>query len=169
MTGRHVRGSWPAVPASVQAARHLIRAHLRDAGRHDLLDSAELLVSELVGNVVLHVGGTVDVLAAIEGDDMLLEVTDHSVVTPQMRAYSASAGTGRGMRLVHSLSAEHGVRLAGASKTIWVRLTSATATRDDDDLAAEFAAVDWLAELDLPTDLGTSATGRVATAGLLVA
>ncbi len=133
------------------AARRLVRDHLRDCGQPHFVDDAELLVSELVGNVVLHVGGTVAVRAHATPAELLLEVTNTSPVTPQLRAFSATSGTGRGMRLVHSLSAEHGVRLTDHGKTIWVRLTPATASRADDELAVQFAGVDWLADLtDVP-------------------
>jgi len=150
VTARSASTSWPAEAASVPAARRFVRAALVDAGLAELTESAELLVSELVGNVVLHVGGNVEV--RVHGDDegVLVEVSDRSPVSPALRTFSQSASTGRGMRLVHSLSAEHGVRAHGDGKTIWVRLTAAAADRDDGDLAAAFADVDWLAELEQP-------------------
>jgi anti-sigma regulatory factor (Ser/Thr protein kinase) len=131
----------------VPAARHLVRNHLRDNGQAALVDNAELIVSELVGNVVLHVGGTVEVFVAVEPDQVLLEVTDGSPLSPHLRVFSNTSSTGRGMRLVHSLSAEHGVRSDGSGKTIWVRLTPSSSARGDDEIAESFAQVDWLAEL----------------------
>jgi hypothetical protein len=75
--------------------------------------TAELLVSELVGNVVLHVGGTVAVRAHATPAELLLKVIDTSPVTPQLRAFSATSGTGREMRLVHSLSEASTVAVCG--------------------------------------------------------
>jgi anti-sigma regulatory factor (Ser/Thr protein kinase) len=141
-------GSWPAESANVPAARRMVRDYLRENGRSELAENAELLVSELVGNVVLHVGGTVAVRAHAADDEVLIEVSDDSPVPPVLRAFSSTASTGRGMRLVHSLAAEHGVRARTTGKTIWARVTVATLARGDGDLAEAFAEVDWLAEID---------------------
>ena len=142
-----VRGSWRAEAAAVPAARHLVRAYLREQHLDDLVADAELLVSELVGNVVLHVGGSVEVLAVAGDDEVVVEVADESTVVPQLRVFSRTSSTGRGMRLVHSLAVEHGVRPSGGGKTVWVRVTAATADRSDDELAESFSDVDWLADL----------------------
>jgi len=144
---RTARDAWPAAGAAVPAARRLVRAHLREHGLAPLVDDAELIVSELVGNVVLHVGGSVEVAVEISADQVLLSVTDDSPLSPHLRVFSRTSSTGRGMRLVHSLSAEHGVRPHGDGKTIWVRLTPASSDRGDDELAEVFADVDWVAEL----------------------
>jgi len=139
--------SWPAESATVPASRRFVREYVARLGRPELADDAELVVTELVSNVVLHVGGTVRVTASSDDGQLLLEVTDDSRVPPQVRAFSATSSTGRGMRLVHSLSVEHGIRVTSAGKTIWARLTTATARRTDADVAESFADVDWLAQL----------------------
>ena len=147
MSARAARDAWPAGGAAVPAARQLVRAHLRTNGLDGLVDNAELIVSELVGNVVLHVGGTVEVAVEVHANEALLSVTDASPLSPHLRVFSRTSSTGRGMRLVHSLSAEHGVRTHGDGKTIWVRLTPASSQRGDDELAEVFADIDWIAEL----------------------
>ena len=153
------RSSWPASASTVRAARHLVRAQLRDHGQAALVDNAELIVSELVGNVVLHVGGTVEVSVDVQPDEVVLEVSDSSPLSPHLRVFSRTSSTGRGMRLVHSLSAEHGVRARPDGKTIWVRLTPSSSSRPDDDLAESFADVDWLAQLSEPAVLDGDADG----------
>ena len=152
MSGRAAREVWPASGAAVPAARRLVRTELRSHGLAALVDNAELIVSELVGNVVLHVGGTVEVTVEVAADGVLLSVTDDSPLSPHLRVFSRTSSTGRGMRLVHSLSAEHGVRPHGDGKTIWVRLTPACSDRGDDEIAEVFADIDWIAEL-AQTDL----------------
>ena len=147
MSTRAARETWSAGGSAVPAARRLVRAHLQDHGLAGLVDDAELIVSELVGNVVLHVGGTVEVAVEVADDEVLLSVSDDSPLSPHLRVFSRTSSTGRGMRLVHSLSAEHGVRPHGDGKTIWVRLTPASAERGDDALAEVFADIDWIAEL----------------------
>ncbi len=169
-------GSWPAAAGSVPEARRFVRETLREHGRAGLVESAELIVSELVGNVVLHVGGTVRLSLEIRPGDVLLQVGDDSPVSPHLRVFSRTSSTGRGMRLVHSLSAEHGVRPDGTGKTIWVRLTTASAERGDDEITESFSDVDWLAELgdhdgpnsaDGPSsaDGAGSADGQASTGG----
>ena len=143
-----VVSSGPAVAGSVPAARRLVRETLLARGVPQLVESAELLVSELVSNVVLHVGGTVTVAVSVHSGDVLLEVSDDSLVVPQLRSYSRTSSTGRGVRLVQSLSAEHGVRVQEVGKTVWVRLDAASVERDQDRLVEAFADVDWLGELD---------------------
>ena len=147
MTATAARDSWPAAATAVPAARRLVRQHLRDTGQSALQESAELIVSELVGNVVLHVGGTVELTVQVRPDEVIIEVTDSSPLSPHLRVFSRTSSTGRGMRLVHSLSAEHGVRSRDTGKTIWVRLTPDSSARGDDEIADSFADVDWLAEL----------------------
>ncbi len=147
MSARAARQAWPASGNAVPAARHLVRDHLRGLGLDGLVDNAELIVSELVGNVVLHVGGSVEVAVEVSDDEVLLSVSDDSPLSPHLRVFSRTSSTGRGMRLVHSLSAEHGVRPCGDGKTIWVRLTTASSERGDDEIAEVFADIDWIAEL----------------------
>jgi anti-sigma regulatory factor (Ser/Thr protein kinase) len=156
--GLGTHGSWRATAAAVPAARHLVRGYLREVDQAALAPSAELLISELVTNVVLHVGGTVDVTASLDDGVLTVEVRDSSRYLPLVRAFSETASTGRGMRLVHSLAAEHGIRHHQDGKTIWARITAETAARDDDDLAGSFAVVDWLAEAQ-DTDGGDGAAG----------
>lgn len=145
-------GSWPAMASSVPAARRLVREHLSVHGRGPLVDDAELLVSELVANVVLHVGGTVRVAVVLTPGEVVLEVGDDSPVPPAVRSFSRTSSTGRGMRLVHSLSAAHGVEVDADGKRVWVRLTASKAERAQDELASSFADVDWLAELESRDD-----------------
>ncbi len=157
MSARAAREVWPAAGAAVPAARRLVRTHLQDHGLAALVDNAELIVSELVGNVVLHVGGDVELTIEVGTDEVLLSVSDASPLSPHLRVFSRTSSTGRGMRLVHSLSAEHGVRPHGSGKTIWVRLTPTSSRRGDDELAEVFADIDWIAELaqaDLDGDAG---------------
>ena len=156
-----VEQSWPAEAATVPAARLFVRRYLVEQQLQGLRDDAELIVTELVSNVVLHVGGTVRVRLTATADELRLEVSDDSPVPPLLRTLSQTSSTGRGMRLVHSLSAEHGVRPWHSGKTIWVRLTSASSSRGDDEITATFADVDWLAELtDVDLD-GSSPTVHV--------
>lgn len=135
-------------------ARGLVRAQVQACGLDALLEAAELLVTELVTNVVLHVGGELVLGLRCEPGALLLEVDDASTVVPSARTFSATSGTGRGLRLLHALAEEHGVRVREDGKTVWARLTLEGAARSDTELASAFAASDWLADLDDLDDLG---------------
>lgn len=148
MTQSTLSHSWPAAAATVPEARRLVRDHLLERGELELMDNAALLTSELVANVVLHVGGTVDVSVTVRPGAVLIDITDESSALPQVRTFSAGALTGRGLRLVQALSADCGVRHNRAGKTVWVHLTAASATRAETVLAESFADVDWLGSLE---------------------
>jgi hypothetical protein len=139
--------------------RHWLQRHDASA----LLDAAELVVSELVGNVVLHVGGTVEVRIAAADGEVVLEVVDTSAVVPHTRLFSQTSSTGRGMRLVHSLTAAHGVRPGGGGKTVWALLTTDGAGRSEEELSAEFGDVERLVEAEARADrdgVALHVTGR---------
>jgi anti-sigma regulatory factor (Ser/Thr protein kinase) len=152
MATQTVLGSWPAQAATVPAARRAVCQWLSEQHLDLHVDAAQLVVSELVGNVVLHVGGVVQLRASRDGRDVLLEVVDGSVVLPHTRVFSSTSSTGRGMRLVHSLTAAHGVRVTPGGKTVWVRLTADAAARTDDELTSGFADVDWLGQAEPDAD-----------------
>lgn len=159
---RPLHDPWPAQPRSASQARAAVRALLRDAGEDQLLDAVELLVTELVTNVVLHVGGTVQVRAAVSPGEVLLEVVDTSPVGPQVRLFSGTSTTGRGMRLVRALAEDHGVRPTDdGGKAVWVRVTTRSTTRSEDELGAAFADDDWLSAL---TEVGGPDGAPVARA-----
>ncbi len=140
--------SWPARPESVPAARRWVRGQLREAGLPGLAEDAALLVTELVTNVVLHVGGQVGVSMILRPGEVELQVRDSSPLVPRLRAFSPQAQTGRGMRLLQALAAEHGVRAdpAGAGKVLWARLVSGGGLPGDRPDSTEVADGDGTAE-----------------------
>lgn len=118
-------------PEAVPQARRWVRGLLRAWHREDVVDDAELLVSELVGNTVLHAPGPVRVAlhpdrsSASDEDALRLEVTDVNPALPRRRPPTAGGTTGRGLNLVHTLAAGWGVepRTDGRpGKVVWCRL-----------------------------------------------
>ena len=88
-------------------------------GKDDVADVAELLVSELVTNAVLHAGTVVRLRILGDGSGVRIEVSDGMEAKPSRRRYSAEAATGRGLGLVEALAADWGTRSDGAGKTVW--------------------------------------------------
>ena len=114
-----VRRRLPARPASVSEARHLVRAVLMAGDRPDLLDSAELLVSEVVTNGVRHAGtGLRLTLSRPAPDRVRIAVTDWAPRAGlHVRESSRDAEGGRGLFLVDHLSDGWGSLADGARKT----------------------------------------------------
>jgi PAS domain S-box-containing protein len=134
-----VRRRLPARPASVAEARHLVRAVLLAGNRADLLDSAELLVSEVVTNALVHAGTVIDVHFCLDDGGLIAEVVDGSPHMPITRHYSSLAGTGRGLRLLEKLVDRWGVRRQTGSKTVWFELRTGELQPRGEHAAADIA------------------------------
>jgi GAF domain-containing protein len=88
----------------------------------DLRDDAELVVSELVTNAVLHTSGPVTVRLLTRDDAVRVEVEDSEPAPPVRVRRSEGAMTGRGLTLVACLSSSWGVQPAGSGKLVWAEL-----------------------------------------------
>ncbi|MFJ1746044.1 ATP-binding protein [Streptomyces sp. NPDC088116] len=105
--------------------RRVVRLHLRLWGLPDLVDLAQLCVTELVTNVITHVGpGTPTTLAvSMNGAHLRLEVTDPDArALPTLIAATGEAEGGRGMALVDAVTERWGVIPRGDSKITWCEL-----------------------------------------------
>jgi anti-sigma regulatory factor (Ser/Thr protein kinase) len=136
----------PAEVASTPRARLFVRAALHGILDTDVVSAAELCVSELVTNAILHAGTPVQIHVTAVADGIRISVQDGSPVMPLRVRHSRTAATGRGLALVTAVSREWGVDLrAGGGKTVWCEL--ATTFEDVTDEAALLAAwdddVDW--------------------------
>lgn len=102
----------------------MIREGLLAADRDDLLETAELLVSEIVTNALVHAGTPIGVSFSFVGDGLRVEVTDGSPHAPTPRAYGPNAGTGRGLMLLEEMVEEWGVEPEDRGKTVWFQIDS---------------------------------------------
>ncbi|WP_187767671.1 ATP-binding protein [Streptomyces cacaoi] len=126
-TGRHRTKRLAASPASARAARDWIRTCLAEwhvTGE----DSAQLIVSELVTNAVVHASGEgIDIVAVLDSSCVTVYVTDTGCPTapqraPVCRPLSQDEETGRGLQLVATLASHWGSRRVGRGVTVWARL-----------------------------------------------
>ena len=138
------RQSWrlPATARSVPEARRLVAGALQEWGCDNLVDTARLLTSELVTNAVLHARTEVTVTVENLGHGVRVSVGDESPVPPALRHHSATATTGRGLRLLDQLARDWSVDDTDSGKTVWFTLT------DGVDPWAAYADGSWLAEAD---------------------
>jgi anti-sigma regulatory factor (Ser/Thr protein kinase) len=105
-------------------ARHLVLELLRAWGvPHDREDAA-LLVTELVSNVVDHVGGTDDLTLEVRvSDDRLrIAVVDGSSIRPVVQELSHDRPRGRGIRMVQAIADRWGTDAHGSGKRVWLEL-----------------------------------------------
>ncbi|MGD3110586.1 ATP-binding protein [Streptomyces sp. YGL11-2] len=98
--------------------RRALRAHLGS-----LCPEVELCVSELLGNVIRHVGEgspvTVRVAARADGRTRI-EVTDPDPrAVPVLLRAALDDESGRGMALLDAVTLRWGVRQGEAGKTVW--------------------------------------------------
>lgn len=125
MTGRERNGRFVADLASVRSGRHFVRDVLLDWDLEQLVDDAQLCVSEIVTNAVTHAGTDVAISVRNEDDAVVVEVHDGvPTMVPQQPAVAAplEATSGRGMHIVAALSVAWGVRTDSTGKVIWFRL-----------------------------------------------
>ncbi|MEU5954053.1 ATP-binding protein [Streptomyces sp. NPDC047525] len=116
-----------AEPGEVAALRRIVRLHLVQWELPDVVDAAQLCVSELVTNVIEHVGiGTPTVLGlSMRGPFVRIEVRDPDArVLPTLVAAERDAEAGRGVALVNELAERWGVLPGADSKVTWCELAT---------------------------------------------
>ena len=110
----------PPTTESVPTARRFVRQMMADGDTAADVDTASLLVTEIVTNAVLHARPPMTVRIRVEADVVRIEVGDGSAARPRLQNFSATAATGRGLRLVESLAARWGVRSEPrGGKVVW--------------------------------------------------
>ena len=68
----------PAAASSAARARALVRQVLEHGGAVDLSDAAQLAVSEVITNALVHAGTPIDLRVTCCGTRLRVEVTDGS-------------------------------------------------------------------------------------------
>ncbi len=127
-----------AEPERVAGARQQVRELLHDWSSEEQVDSAVLLVSEMLTNVLVHTDADALLVAEVSGDPgspngsggsggaggrrMRVEVTDASDDLPHKRHPGELASSGRGLVLVELLADAWGVDPRGEGKSIWFEL-----------------------------------------------
>ena len=107
---------------SVSQARAFTRRTLEGWGAEELVDSASLIVSELVTNAVVHTGTPARLALWLQGHDLRIEVEDRhpSRFLPFTADQApATAEHGRGLLITTSLSTTWGVEYTPTAKRVW--------------------------------------------------
>ncbi|GHB19550.1 PAS domain S-box-containing protein [Streptomyces umbrinus] len=116
-------GDWtlPREPRSVGRAREYARGQLLSWDLEPLVDTAELLVSELVTNALRYGEGEIRLRLLLDRT-LVCEVWDAGLVQPRRRRARDTDEGGRGLQLVGLLSDAWGSRRTPRGKTVWFEL-----------------------------------------------
>ncbi|WP_330348441.1 SpoIIE family protein phosphatase [Streptomyces sp. NBC_00582] len=116
-------GDWtlPREPRSVGRAREYARTRLLSWDLEPLVDTTELLVSELVTNALRYGEGEIRLRLLLDRT-LVCEVWDAGLVQPRRRRARDTDEGGRGLQLVGLLSAAWGSRRTPRGKTVWFEL-----------------------------------------------
>jgi len=114
----------PPTSVSIPAARHLVLVLLRAWDVPHDRDDAALLVTELVSNVVDHVGGEANLTLELQLSDRWLRigVVDGSSIRPVVQELSMERPRGRGMRMVQQIADRWGADDHLGGKRVWFEL-----------------------------------------------
>lgn len=121
-------------PERVSEARQHLRELLHDWCSPDQVDSAVLLLSEVLTNVLVHTDSDAlleaEVTGGPEGRRMHIEVTDSGDDLPHVRTPGELASSGRGLLLIEFLAHVWGVAPRGEGKSIWFELNESDTSPD---------------------------------------
>ncbi|MET9290676.1 SpoIIE family protein phosphatase [Streptomyces sp. NPDC003077] len=110
---------FPQSAESVGAARRFVGGVLERASS-DVVDTVQLLVSELVTNAVLHARTEIEVSVRTLGCRVCVRVSDHRPSRGLMlRKCPPYAGMGQGLALVEQLTSRRGVETGEGRKSVW--------------------------------------------------
>ncbi|MGW0879521.1 ATP-binding protein [Streptomyces sp. NPDC002671] len=114
-----------ADPREVAALRRVLRLHLKVWGLPEVIDAAQLCVSELVSNVIAHVGHETPTTLAVSMNGSYLRVEVHDPdarALPTLLQAGLDSEAGRGMALVDATADRWGVELRADRKVTWCEM-----------------------------------------------
>jgi DNA-binding NarL/FixJ family response regulator len=102
-----------------RAARRFVNDVLTERGFDDVLDTVELLVTEVVTNAVVHARSEADVVVRLLPGAVRVEVRDGDDSFPVRRSSRLDQPGGRGFELVEQLSRSWGIDMLDVGKRVW--------------------------------------------------
>ncbi|WP_043255281.1 ATP-binding SpoIIE family protein phosphatase [Streptomyces sp. Tu6071] len=130
-----------AEPERVAGARRQLRDLLHDWPEREQVDSAVLMCSEMLTNVLVHTEGDALLIASVTGPPgarrMRVEVMDEDDTLPHRRDPGELASSGRGLVLMELLADDWGVSPRGEGKSIWFELREEEEEEEEEDEGEE--------------------------------
>jgi anti-sigma regulatory factor (Ser/Thr protein kinase) len=122
--GDEVTASFTADRDAPRAARHFVRSTLEGWGHSiAMLADAQLAVTELATNALLHAGSSFEVKLRARPGCVRIAVRDSSSTPPELRESEPMAVSGRGMYILAAIALDWGVERHPDGKTVWAELS----------------------------------------------
>jgi anti-sigma regulatory factor (Ser/Thr protein kinase) len=108
------------------AARRFVRSALESVEADPVVvETAELLTTELVTNAIVHAGGKSHLFIRAAKGVVRVEITDPDDRLPAMAAPDTDSPGGRGLVIVNGLASAWGVQTTSkGGKTVWFELSA---------------------------------------------
>ena len=129
-----------AAPESAPLARRALGRFLDDSCVADRAYDAQLAVSELVTNAVLHGRRPICMRVEVTDECVRVEVVDGSPISPSFSMLDPTALTGRGLMLISDAADRWGVEPLPDGKAVWFELHAGGPPDDEVDVDALLAA-----------------------------
>lgn len=118
-----ISARFPAAGDAPRRARHFVTRTLQRRGRRvSLVSDAQLVVTELATNAVLHARSGFSVELRPHRNGVRLAIHDASPAEPVLQDPDPDATSGRGLRIVAALASDWGVAPTAGGKTVWAEL-----------------------------------------------
>jgi anti-sigma regulatory factor (Ser/Thr protein kinase) len=114
----------PATAIGPAAARHLVATLVRGWQLEPLIDAAELVVTELVTNAILHAPGedSCELELVAHAGRLRITVANGSAIRPVVAELQPDQTHGRGLHAVEALATRWGVDDHHGGKRVWGEL-----------------------------------------------
>ena len=120
-----VRWSLAADTANVAMARHRTAELLTDWGYDELVADAELVVTELVTNAIIHAETGCQVTVERTRNGVRISVADGDGTSrPRPQPFDLEREGGRGLLIVSTLASDWGISPGDEGKTVWADLVA---------------------------------------------
>jgi hypothetical protein len=120
----HASFALPPARASAPRARERLRLAMGAWANENKRDEAELLLTELVANGVVHARSALEIDLTVEPDLLRAEVRDASAAP--LLARDPDEYGGRGVLILNALASSWGVLGHPDGKTVWFELAGTT-------------------------------------------
>jgi PAS domain S-box-containing protein len=113
----------PPRATSAGEARRLLRDALSGVGAPEAVEAAQVAISEIVTNALVHAGTHMRLRVLLTGEALRVELMDGSPHLPHQLDYSDNATTGRGLRVVDEMVDRWGAYPLGDGKVVWFEIS----------------------------------------------
>jgi PAS domain S-box-containing protein len=120
----------PPDPSSAARARRLLRRVMAHVDDEDTRDAAQLAISEIVTNALVHAGPPLRLRILLADQALRVELSDGNPRLPLHQDFGPTAPTGRGLLLVEELVTRWGSHPLPDGKVVWFEINDAEALDD---------------------------------------